>query len=91
MAANLAFDPQLLQEAVVIGGFKSKKEAINQALREFIQRHKQREIIDLFGKFPADEASIQNGGDYTKERIQCLSNSTLEEIRSDIINIHLML
>ncbi len=54
MATNLAFDSQLLQEAVVIGGFKSKKEAINQALREFIQRHKQREIIDLFGKFPAD-------------------------------------
>ena len=54
MATNLAFDSQLLQEAVVIGGFKSKKDAINQALREFIQRHKQREIVDLFGKFPAD-------------------------------------
>ena len=23
-------------------------------LREFIQRHKQREIVELFGKFPAD-------------------------------------
>lgn len=54
MATNLAFDSQLLQEVVVIGGFKSKKEAINQALKEFIQRRKQREIIDLFGKFPAD-------------------------------------
>lgn len=38
----------------MIGGFKSKKEAINQALREFIQRHKQRELVGLSGKFPAD-------------------------------------
>ncbi len=63
MATNLTFDSQLLQEAIMIGGFKSKREAINQALREFIQRHKQREIVELFGKFPADA-----GYDYKKAR-----------------------
>ncbi len=63
MATNLTFDAQLLQEAIMIGGFKSKREAINQALREFIQRHKQRELIDLFGKFPAD-----SDYDYKKAR-----------------------
>ncbi|MEN9501781.1 MAG: hypothetical protein RI964_1066 [Pseudomonadota bacterium] len=29
MATNLTFDSQLLQEAIMIGGFKSKREAIN--------------------------------------------------------------
>lgn len=55
MASNLIFDPKLLDEVIILGGFKTKKDAINQALREFIQRYKQREIIDLFGNFPADE------------------------------------
>ncbi|MFY9261936.1 MAG: type II toxin-antitoxin system VapB family antitoxin [Gallionella sp.] len=54
MATHLVLDPLLLQEALTLGGFKSKKEAVNQALREFVQRRKQREIIDLFGYLPAD-------------------------------------
>ncbi len=54
MATHLALDPQLLQEDLTLGGFKSKNEAVNQALREFVQRRKQREMIDLFGCLPAD-------------------------------------
>ena len=55
MSTNLALDSQLLEEALSIGGFKSKKDTVNQALREFVQRRKQREIFELFGKFPADD------------------------------------
>lgn len=54
MATNLSIDPGLLDEALHAGKLKTKKETVNQALREFIQRRKQREIIDLFGQLPHD-------------------------------------
>ena len=55
MATNLSIDSELLAEALQIGGFKTKKDTVNQALKEFVQRRKQQEIIELFGNFPADE------------------------------------
>lgn len=54
MATNLAIDPDLIEEALLVGGFSTKKETVNQALTEFIQRRKQREIISLFGNLPQD-------------------------------------
>lgn len=50
MATNLALDNTLIIEAQKIGGFKTKKDTVNTALLEFIQRHKQLEIVKLFGK-----------------------------------------
>lgn len=50
MATNLALNDALLSEAQKIGNFKTKKEIVNTALYEFIQRRKQLEIIKLFGK-----------------------------------------
>lgn len=55
MATNLSIDPELLHEALEVGGFNTKKETVNQALKEFVQRRKQRQIIELFGNFPADD------------------------------------
>ena len=55
MATNLSIDPKLLQEALQVGGFSTKKDTVNQALKEFVQRRKQQEIIELFGNFPNDE------------------------------------
>ena len=55
MESDLSIDPQLLEEALQIGGFNTKKDTVNQALREFVQRRKQQEIIKLFGCFPGDE------------------------------------
>ena len=55
MATNLSIDPKLLEEALKIGGFSTKKDTVNQALLEFIQKRKQQEIIELFGNFPCDE------------------------------------
>lgn len=54
MATNLSIDNQLLDEALQIGGLGTKKDTVNQALIEFVQRRRQREIVDLFGKLPAD-------------------------------------
>ena len=55
MASNLALDDNLLMEALEIGQFKSKKETVNVALREFVLRRKQQKAKDLFGKMPFDE------------------------------------
>ena len=54
MATNLAIDPDLLRTALNISGLKTKKETVNLALKEFINRRKQLEILDLFGKMHPD-------------------------------------
>jgi Arc/MetJ family transcription regulator len=54
MATNLSIDPKLLSEALNVGGLGTKKDTVNQALMEFIQRRKQRQVVDLFGTLPPD-------------------------------------
>ncbi len=54
MPTNLAIDDRLLNQALRIGGHKTKRETVNQALYEFIQRRKQGEITALFGKLDFD-------------------------------------
>ena len=54
MNLNQVKQDNLVNEALKIGGFKTKKETINIALREFINRRKQLEIINLFGKLDPD-------------------------------------
>lgn len=50
MATNLKIDPLLLDEAKRIGCFRTKKDAVNQALTEFIQHRRQLDILDWEGK-----------------------------------------
>lgn len=54
MATNLSIDTRLLNEALLIGGLPTKKDTVNQALAEFVQKRKQREIVTLFGQLPQD-------------------------------------
>jgi len=54
MATNLSIDTSLLNEALLISGLNTKKDTVNQALMEFVQRRKQREITSLFGQLPQD-------------------------------------
>jgi Arc/MetJ family transcription regulator len=54
MATNLSIDPELLRKALEISGLKTKKDTVNLALKELINRHKQLEMIDLFGKMDPD-------------------------------------
>jgi len=54
MATNLSIDPELLEKAVEVSGLKTKKETVNLALQEFINRRKQLDILDLFGKMDPD-------------------------------------
>ncbi|MBO7419813.1 MAG: type II toxin-antitoxin system VapB family antitoxin [Spirochaetaceae bacterium] len=55
MATNLAINNQLLNDALEIGGFHSKKDTVNAALEEFIQRRKVENVIKLFDKIEFDE------------------------------------
>ncbi len=54
MATNLALDDKLIIEAQKIGGHKTKKQAVTEALQEYVQRRKQLEIINIFGKIDYD-------------------------------------
>jgi hypothetical protein len=54
MPTNLDIDSGLLQKALEVSGLKTKKDTVNLALKELIDRHKQLEIIDLFGKMDPD-------------------------------------
>jgi len=63
MATNLAIDDRLLEEARDVGGHKTKKAAVTEALTEYIQRRRQQRILDLFGK-----VSVDPGYDYKAQR-----------------------
>lgn len=54
MATNLAINNDLLNEAKFLGHHKTKKETVNAALLEYIQRHKQEKILSLFGQIEYD-------------------------------------
>ena len=50
MPTNLAIDDDLIVEAQKVGGHRTKKDAVTQALKEYIQRRKQLEILKLKGQ-----------------------------------------
>ena len=54
MATNLSINMELLNDALIIGGLKSKKDTVNLALEEFIQKRKAADILALFGKVEYD-------------------------------------
>lgn len=54
MPTNLAVDGDLLNEAKEVGGHRTKKAAVNAALREYVQRRRQTKIIALFGTIEVD-------------------------------------
>ncbi len=56
MPTNLALDDRLLKAAQRIGGRKTKKATVTEALEEYVQRRKQMRILDLFGTIDYDPA-----------------------------------
>jgi len=54
MPTNLAIDDQLLNEALKIGKKPSKRETVNEALREYIQRRKRLRALEAFGTIAMD-------------------------------------
>ena len=54
MATNLAIDDKLLEKALKIGGQRTKKATVTEALEEYIQKRDQKKIIDLFATIDFD-------------------------------------
>jgi len=71
MPTNLALDDRLIEEARRAGKHKTKKEAVNAALDEYVRKRKQMRILDAFGTFSVDPAY-----DYKTERQRNASGSS---------------
>ena len=65
MATNLALDDQLIEQARLLGRHRTKKAAVTQALTEYVERHRQLEVLDLFNSI-----DYEPGYDYKKQRQQ---------------------
>ena len=63
MPTNLAIDDKLIEEARLIGKHKTKKAAVTEALREYVQRRKQLAITGIFGSIEYDDTY-----DYREQR-----------------------
>jgi len=63
MATNLALDDNLLEEARLIGKHATKKAVVTEALKEYIQRRKQADIVNLFHSI-----DYEPDYDYKKQR-----------------------
>ena len=50
MATNLALDDKLIAEAVKLGKHKTKREAVNAALQEYVKSIRRLGILDMVGK-----------------------------------------
>ena len=47
---NLKLDDKLIDQAVKLGRFKTKQEAVNSALAEFVMRRNRLRILELAGR-----------------------------------------
>ena len=54
MATNLNLDDELIAKAVALGGHRSKRDAVNQALREYVSQLKRIQALEHFGTFEFD-------------------------------------
>ncbi len=63
MATNLDINPRLIEEARRIGKHRSKKDAVTEALKEYIRSRRQMRILELAGQIDFDP-----GYDYKQER-----------------------
>jgi Arc/MetJ family transcription regulator len=55
MATNIELNENLVIRAMNLGGMKTKKEAVNRALAEYVERREQLKVTELFGTIDFDE------------------------------------
>ena len=65
MPTNLAIDDRLLNKALRLSAFRTKKEAVTIALKEFIERHEQKKILKSLGSI-----QFRKNWDYKRERLR---------------------
>ena len=71
MPTNLALDDQLIEEARQAGKHKTKREAVNAALDEYVSKRKQMRMLEAFGTF-----SVDPDYDYKAERAGSRNSSS---------------
>ena len=54
MHTNIDIDENLIREALELGGLKTKRAIVNQALAEYVRARKQQDILELFGQIDYD-------------------------------------
>jgi Arc/MetJ family transcription regulator len=54
MSTNLDIDPRLLDKAVEVSGERTKTAAVTRALREYVARHEQKRLVELFSSLDWD-------------------------------------
>jgi Arc/MetJ family transcription regulator len=54
MPANLALDDRLIEEAVKVGGHKTKREAVTAALQEYVRYRQQLRVLRVAGQISYD-------------------------------------
>lgn len=59
MRTNIVLDDKLVEQALKLSGYKTKKEVIHQALLEFVQNRNRRDLRELQGKI-----QFSDGYDY---------------------------
>jgi Arc/MetJ family transcription regulator len=50
MRTNIVLDDGLIDQAMRLAKVKTKREAVEVALRDFVARGRQRDVLDLIGK-----------------------------------------
>ncbi|MCL1816580.1 MAG: type II toxin-antitoxin system VapB family antitoxin [Clostridiales bacterium] len=50
MRTNIVIDDELMRQATIISGLKTKKDVVEKALREFVIANSVRNLTDLRGK-----------------------------------------
>ncbi len=63
MRTNIVLDDRLIRQAFKFSRAKTKKELVNQALKEFVENRKRLNLMDLAGK-------IEFSGDYNYKALR---------------------
>ncbi len=63
MRTNIVLDDNLVKEAMRLSGISTKKEVVNEALKEYVSNRSRLDIRDLRGKI-----NLYDGYDYRKHR-----------------------
>jgi Arc/MetJ family transcription regulator len=63
LATNLQLDDRLIEKAVKLGKHKTKRAAVTQALKEYVEHLEQQKLLALFGNLDYDPEY-----DYKKQR-----------------------
>lgn len=64
MRTNIVLDEELVKEAFKYANVRSKRELVSLALREFVEHHRRRNLMEIYGK-----GGVREDYDYVQLRI----------------------